>query len=121
MPWRAQRRLLAVAALLALAALGAPRPAEAAVPADFWGMNVQEFTKNFPESDWPRFFDVLRGIDARVARQDFMHEDYEKAGGGYDWSRADKIFTELASRGMRVRAVLLDNFKHPGTQDQPYY
>src|SRR4051812_14742096 len=105
------------------AGLAAAPAARAALPGGFWGLNIQELVKNSPTSDWPGWFDRLQGLGVSVARTDFMHEDYEDTSTSpatYRWDRGDLLFTQLATRGIRVRAVLIDRAAHPGAQDGPF-
>src|SRR4051794_20246763 len=114
----ARRLAVCVAATLALAA---PASAQAALPDDFWGLNAQEFIRNNAPETWAPWFDTLQGLGIPVARTDFFHEDYETTTAGvYNWTRADQQFFELAKRGIRIRAVLVDRSPHPSSADQPY-
>jgi hypothetical protein len=99
-------RASTIALVTALAWMLAGASAEAAVPADFYGVNVQAVFRG-PVAGWDRNLAAMRSGGLRVARIDARWQNVEPdaprlAGRhAYNWSHYDRIVQMLAAHGLR--------------------
>jgi hypothetical protein len=98
-------RACTAAVVAVLAWLIVTTPAEAAAPANFYGVNVQAVFRG-PLADWERNLSAMRSGGLQLARIDARWQNVEprpprRGVHLYTWAHYDRIVQMLASHGLR--------------------
>src|SRR5215218_7012312 len=100
---RVRRRTIGLAALIAALSLSLPAGAQA-VGRSFWGVEIAGKTA--------RDFNKMRRGRVGIVRLGLYQGEIQSAGG-YNWSAADQIIGDLASRGIPTLPRLLVSQANP--------